>query len=142
MSYGPGHSSLGIFAAQIETRIVEILQQISASGTVMQPSEADLESPELRPYLDIYMRGKDIGVVEKSRLFRIAWDLCASGFAMRQHIYEVWHRGDVVRNRNNLFLSYDRSDVVNRLKKLISAPLPHITGLSTDVEIAWARQEG
>jgi 4-hydroxyphenylacetate 3-monooxygenase oxygenase component len=125
MGYGPGGMALGIFSAQIETRVVEILQLIAASGVVMQPSEHDLENPELRRYLDVYMRGKDMGVAEKSRLFRLAWDLCASSFAMRQHVYEMWHRGDAVRNRNNLYLSYDRSRIVERLRKLISAPLPH-----------------
>lgn len=114
----------GIFAAQITPRIVEILREIGASGLVMQPSEADLAHPELRPYLDRYMRGKELGVAEKSRLFRLAWDLVGDGSGSRQDLYERWHRGDIVRNRNNLYLRYDRSRIVERIRKLISAPLP------------------
>jgi aromatic ring hydroxylase len=37
--------------------------------------------------------------------------------------YERWHRGDIVRNRNNLSLRYDRSCIVERIHRLISKPL-------------------
>lgn len=121
----PGNDlALSSFAAQIAPRMIEILREISASGLVMQPSEADLAQPELRPFLERYMRGRNIGVDEKSRLFRLAWDLAGDSAGMRQDLYERWHRGDVVRNRTNLYLRYDRSQIVRRIKELISRPLP------------------
>jgi 4-hydroxyphenylacetate 3-monooxygenase len=118
LSPGPG-----IFAAQMTARMVEILREIGASGLIMQPSEADLASPELRPFLDKYMRGRNIGVAEKSRLFRLAWDLVGDGSGSRQDLYERWHRGDIVRNRNNLYARYDRSRIVERIRKMIAEPL-------------------
>jgi 4-hydroxyphenylacetate 3-monooxygenase len=120
----PGASAApGIFAAQITPRMLEILREIGASGLIMQPSEADLANPELRPFLDRYMRGRTIGVAEKSRLFRLAWDLVGDSSGTRQDLYERWHRGDIVRNRNNLYLRYDRSRIVERIRQLISEPL-------------------
>jgi 4-hydroxyphenylacetate 3-monooxygenase len=119
MSAGPG-----IFAAQITPRMVEILREIGASGLIMQPSEADLANSELRPYLDRYMHGKNMDVAEKSRLFRLAWDLVGDGSGSRQDLYERWHRGDIVRNRNNLFLRYDRGRILERIRRLISEPMP------------------
>jgi aromatic ring hydroxylase len=89
----------------------------------MQPSEADLASPDLRPYLERYMRGHNIGAAEKSRLFRLAWDLAGDSSGSRQELYERWHRGDIVRNRNNLYLRYDRSRIVERIRQMISQPL-------------------
>ena len=49
----------------------------------MQPSERDLANPEFRQYLDRYMRGKDVDVEYKSRLYRLAHDLAVSSFGMR-----------------------------------------------------------
>ena len=84
----------GIFAAQISGRILEILRNIGTSGILMQPSEADLANEELRPLLDRYMRGRNIGAAEKSRLFRLAWDLTCDSFGMRQELYEYLHAGE------------------------------------------------
>ncbi|MFC6882593.1 MULTISPECIES: 4-hydroxyphenylacetate 3-hydroxylase family protein [Actinomadura] len=122
--YAPGDSyGLGYWSAQISSRVAEIVRRIGASGILMQPSEADLASPELRPLLDTYMRGKDIGVAEKSRLFRVAWDLVCDGFGQRQELYEYLHRGDLAAGRIRLYKRYDRSEVENRLRELIAKPL-------------------
>ncbi len=90
----------------------------------MQPNEADLANPELRPYIERYMHGHNIGVEQKSRLFRLAWDLAGDSSGSRQDLYERWHRGDIARNRMNLYLNYDRSEIVERIRTMISLPLP------------------
>ncbi len=116
-------SGMNIYFAQMSARMVELLREIAGSGMVMQPSEADLANPELRPYLDRYMPGRGVGVEYKSRLFRLAHDLAASSFGMRQEIYEYWHGGDPNRNRINLLRNYDQSEITNRIKALIAKPL-------------------
>ena len=117
-------SGMNIYFAQTSQRMVELLREISGSGMIMQPSEADLASPEFRPYLDRYMPGRGVGVAYKSRLFRLAHDLAASSFGMRQEIYEYWHGGDPNRNRINLLRNYDQADITARIKTLIAQPLP------------------
>jgi 4-hydroxyphenylacetate 3-monooxygenase len=119
-----GSPGLGNFCAQISERMVAILREVGTSGLLMQPSEADLANPELRPYLERYMHGKDIGVAEKARLFRLGWDLACDSFGMRQELYERLHRGDLLRNRSNLLAQYDRERIVARIRRLIAAPLP------------------
>jgi aromatic ring hydroxylase len=121
----PGQGPVAVWMAQTTWRMTELLREICGSGIVMQPSENDLASPELRPYLDRFMRGKDVDVEYKSRLFRVAHDLAMSSFGMRQDIYEYWHAGDPSRNRINLLRGYDQSDITSRLKELCSKPLPH-----------------
>ncbi len=118
-------SGMNIFFSQMSARMVQLLREISGSGLIMQPSENDLANAELRPYLDRYMRGKGVDVEYKSRLFRFAHDLAVSSFGMRQEVYEYWHGGDPNRNRINLLRSYDQSDVIERVKDLVSRPLPH-----------------
>ncbi|WP_028923577.1 4-hydroxyphenylacetate 3-hydroxylase family protein [Pseudonocardia acaciae] len=117
-SYGLAYWSAGVSA-----RVVEVLRRIGASGLIMQPSEADLANPELRPFLERYMRGHDIGVDQKSRLFRIAWELVGDGFGSRQELYEYLHRGDPGAGRTRLLRMYDRSEADERVRRLISSPL-------------------
>ncbi|MBM3226380.1 MAG: hypothetical protein FJZ47_21665, partial [Candidatus Tectomicrobia bacterium] len=79
----------------------------------------------LRPYLDNYMRDKNVDAETKSRLLRLAHDLAVSSFGMRQELYEYWHGGDPNRNRINLLRSYDQRDIRARIETLLSAPLAH-----------------
>jgi aromatic ring hydroxylase len=119
-------SGMNIYFAQMSARMVQLLREICGSGLIMQPSENDLASPALRPYLERYMRGKGVDVEYKSRLFRLAHDLAVSAFGMRQEVYEYWHGGDPNRNRINLLRGYDQSDIMSRIKDLISQPLRHV----------------
>jgi aromatic ring hydroxylase len=120
----PGPTPAGaIWSAEVASRAIEIVRSIGQSGVLMQPTERDLAQPELRPLLERYMHGRDIGVDEKSRLFRLAWDLTADSFGQRQDLYEVVHRGDVARNRINLFRRHDQREVHARIQALIAAPL-------------------
>ena len=118
-------SGMNIFFAQTSARMVQLLREISGSGLIMQPSENDLANPELRGFLDKYMRGKDVEVDYKSRLYRLAHDLAVSSFGMRQEVYEYWHGGDPNRNRINLLHTYDQADIIDRIKDLVSRPLAH-----------------
>jgi 4-hydroxyphenylacetate 3-monooxygenase oxygenase component len=118
-------SGMNIFFAQTSARMVQLLREIAGAGMIMQPSENDFMNPEFRPYLDKYMRGKDVDAISKARLLRLAHDLAISSFGMRQELYEYWHGGDPNRNRINLLRSYDQSDMMDRIKALLSRPLAH-----------------
>jgi len=121
---GPARD-LHIWFTQVSGRMVELMREICASGIIMQPSERDLANPEIRQYLDRYMRGKEVDVEYKSRLFRLAHDLAASSFGLRQEIYEYWHGGDPNRNRINLLRSFDQKEMKGRIRELLQRPLPH-----------------
>ena len=118
-------TGMNIYFAQTSARMVQLLREIAGSGLIMQPSENDLANPELRPYLDRYMRGKDVGVEYKSRLYRLAHDLAVSSFGMRQEVYEYWHGGDPNRNRINLLNRYDQDEITSAIKDVLSKPLAH-----------------
>jgi 4-hydroxyphenylacetate 3-monooxygenase oxygenase component len=118
-------SGMNIFFAQTSARMVQLLREIAGAGLIMQPSEKDLANPEFKPYLEKYMRGKDVDVIYKSRLLRLAHDLAVSSFGMRQELYEYWHGGDPNRNRINLLHSYAQDDILARIKDMLSRPLAH-----------------
>lgn len=103
----PGSTAaLDAVAGRFSTRGSEIIRQIGASGLIMQPSDADLGTSELRAVLDTYMCGRRMGVDEKSRIFRLAADLAVDRFGMRQELYETWNRGDPARVRSMLYARY------------------------------------
>ena len=118
-------TGMNIYFTQTSARMVQILREVSGSGLIMQPSENDLANPELRPYLDRYMRGKGVDAEYKSRLYRLAHDLTVSSSGMRQEVYEYWHGGDPNRNRINLLRGFDQDETRGRIEDLISKPLPH-----------------
>jgi 4-hydroxyphenylacetate 3-monooxygenase len=77
-------------------RMVEIIQQIGASGLVAMPGEQDLKGP-LAPEIRHYYQSARAEAVDRIPLFRLAWDASLSAFASRQVLYERFFFGDPVR---------------------------------------------
>ena len=77
-------------------RMVEIIQQIGASGLVAMPTEADLKGP-LTEDIRKYYQAARAEAFDRIPLFRLAWDASLSAFAGRQVLYERFFFGDPVR---------------------------------------------
>jgi 4-hydroxyphenylacetate 3-monooxygenase len=77
-------------------RMVEIIQQIGASGLVAMPVEQDLKGP-LAAEIRHYYQSARAEAVDRIPLFRLAWDASLSAFASRQVLYERFFFGDPVR---------------------------------------------
>ena len=70
-------------------RVNEIIKTIGSHNLLATPSKADLDHPEIRPWLDRYLPGADGGdSAERSRLFRTAWDFVGSALGGRTELYE------------------------------------------------------
>jgi 4-hydroxyphenylacetate 3-monooxygenase len=77
-------------------RMVEIIQQIGASGLVAMPTEADLKGPLVEDIRKYYQSAR-AEAFERIPLFRLAWDTALSAFGSRQVLYERFFFGDPVR---------------------------------------------
>jgi 4-hydroxyphenylacetate 3-monooxygenase len=77
-------------------RMVEIIQQIGASGLVAMPTEQDLKGP-LAGDIRKYYQAARAEAFDRIPLFRLAWDASLSAFATRQVLYERFFFGDPVR---------------------------------------------
>ena len=77
-------------------RMIEIIQQIGASGLVAMPTEADLKGPLVEDIRKYYQAAR-ADAFERIPLFRLAWDASISAFASRQVLYERFFFGDPVR---------------------------------------------
>jgi 4-hydroxyphenylacetate 3-monooxygenase len=86
-------------------RMVEIIQQIGASGLVAMPTEADLKGP-LADDIKKYYQAARAEAFDRIPLFRLAWDASLSAFGSRQVLYERFFFGDPVRMAGALVASH------------------------------------
>jgi 4-hydroxyphenylacetate 3-monooxygenase len=72
------------------TRIKEIVDNSLASALIYLPSHStDFKAPEIRPYLDQYVRGSnDYDAVERVKLMKLMWDAMGTEFGGRHLLYE------------------------------------------------------
>ena len=80
-------------------RVKEIIEQTIASGLIYLNSHAaDFQNPELRPYLDKYLRGSDgYDAVERVKLMKLLWDAIGTEFGGRHELYERNYAGATTR---------------------------------------------
>jgi 4-hydroxyphenylacetate 3-monooxygenase len=103
-------------------RMIEILQQIGASGLVAMPTERDLNGP-LVDDIRRYYQAARAEAFDRIPLFRLAWDAALSAFAGRQVLYERFFFGDPVRMAGSLVASHDAEikDYADRVRALVRA---------------------
>jgi 4-hydroxyphenylacetate 3-monooxygenase len=88
-------------------RMIEIIQQMGASGLVAMPTQADLNGP-LADDIHRYFQAARAEARERIPLFKLAWDTAVSAFGSRQVLYERFFFGDPVRMAGALVNSHDR----------------------------------
>jgi 4-hydroxyphenylacetate 3-monooxygenase len=77
-------------------RIKEIIEQTLGSGLIYLNSHAsDWKNPEIRPYLDKYIRGSDgVEAIDRVKLLKLLWDAVGSEFGGRHELYERNYAGN------------------------------------------------
>jgi two-component FAD-dependent monooxygenase len=85
-------------------RIKEIVLQDVASGLIYVNSSAeDFANPDIRPYLDKYVRGSNgIDSVERTKLMKLLWDAVGTEFGGRHELYERNYAGNHENTRVEL----------------------------------------
>jgi 4-hydroxyphenylacetate 3-monooxygenase len=91
-SYGTAYAAM---APVMYRRVKEIIQSTVSSGLIYLNSNAvDFDTPEMRPYLDRFMRGTGgITAVERSKTMKLLWDAIGSEFGGRHELYELNYFG-------------------------------------------------
>ena len=85
-----------VMASMAYPKIKEIIENVMASALIYMPSSAlDFNSPEIRPYIDQYVRGSnDYTAEERVKLMKLLWDAVGSEFGGRHELYERNYFGD------------------------------------------------
>jgi|SRR5579863_7095665 len=104
--------------SRLYPRMVEIVQQIGASGLVTLPTSEDLDGP-LRADIDKYFQSARLDAADKIDLYRLAWDASVSAFAGRQVLYERFFFGDPAHMATRIFRNNPCSDLMERVNQFI-----------------------
>ena len=99
-------------------RVKEIVQQDVASGLIYLNSSAqDFKNPEIRPYLDTYLRGSG-GIVaeERVKVLKLLWDAVGTEFGGRHELYERNYAGNHEATRAELLFAQTASGQMDDYK--------------------------
>ncbi|MFD9963298.1 4-hydroxyphenylacetate 3-hydroxylase N-terminal domain-containing protein [Amycolatopsis sp. NPDC058986] len=106
-------------------RVKEILQQTLGSGLIYLNSHAgDWKNPEVRPYLDKYVRGSNgIEALDRVKLLKLLWDGVGTEFGGRHELYERNYSGDHETVRLQTLGMYEGSGQADALKRFVDTCL-------------------
>lgn len=125
------HHGLGIWPAaepwqamrhwfpDAHTRIVWIIEQLSASGLMLTPTQSDVEGP-IADLISKYYQGATVDANDRIKLFRLAWDLVGTQFGSRQALYERFFNGDTVILRQRRYATYDYSEALSSVDRFFA----------------------
>lgn len=100
-------------------RMIEIIQQMGASGLVSVPTQADMNGP-LAEEIKNYYQAARAEAHERIPLFRLAWDTALSAFGSRQVLYERFFFGDPVRMASALVANHSCAEYVDRVREFLA----------------------
>jgi 4-hydroxyphenylacetate 3-monooxygenase len=110
-------------------RMVEIIQQIGASGLVAMPASEDLSGP-LREDIRRYYQAARTEAFDRIPLFRLSWDLALSAFGARQIQYERFFLGDPVRMAGALVIGHhsEIQQYAEKVREFVKAGRDEVLG--------------
>ncbi|WP_217636070.1 4-hydroxyphenylacetate 3-hydroxylase family protein [Geodermatophilus siccatus] len=114
-----------MFMMQGYPRVKEIIQQDVSSGLIYLNSHAiDFKTPEVRPYLDRYVRGSNgIDAVDRVKLMKALWDSVGTEFGGRHELYERNYSGNHEGVRAELLFTAEAMGTTAQMKGLAEACL-------------------
>jgi 4-hydroxyphenylacetate 3-monooxygenase len=99
-------------------RMIEIVQQIGASGLVAMPTEADIHGP-MAAEIKQYFQAAQVDALTRIPIFRLAWDTAVSAFGSRQVLYERFFFGDPVRMAGAVCANHSRKEYMERVQEFL-----------------------
>ena len=105
---------------EVYPRIIDHLYQLGGGGYVSIPQEATLDVADLA--IDKYYRGAADNAKDKVSLFRLAWEMCGSGWGGRQELYERFFFGDTQRMKSLNYQFYDKADATAMVARILTPP--------------------
>jgi 4-hydroxyphenylacetate 3-monooxygenase len=100
------------------TKIREIIENVLASALIYLPSHVnDLKVPEVRRYIDPYVRGSNgYGAEERIKLMKLLWDAMGTEFGGRHALYERNYFGNHENIRTEVVLAAEHMGKASQYK--------------------------
>jgi aromatic ring hydroxylase len=107
-----------IISTMAYSRVKHIIEQTVASGLIYLNSSArDFKNPDIRPYLDKYMRGSNgYHAEDRVKLLKLLWDAIGSEFGGRHELYEINYGGSTEEIRRYVLFGAQAMGVTDKLK--------------------------
>jgi 4-hydroxyphenylacetate 3-monooxygenase len=108
-----------VMASTAYPKIKDIIENTLASALIYLPSSAlDFKVPELRPYLDRFVRGSNgYSAEDRVKLMKLLWDAIGSEFGGRHELYERNYFGNHESIRFETLMAADASGASARFKE-------------------------
>ena len=102
-------------------RVKEIIQQDVASGLIyVNSSVEDFQNPEIRPYLDRFLRGSNgASAVDRVKVMKLLWDAIGTEFGGRHELYERNYSGNHENTRVELLFGQMASGQLDGYKAFV-----------------------
>lgn len=100
-------------------RMIEILHLLGSSSFLTTPSAADFRGP-LRGFIDQYLATDSSTALDRTKLFRLAWDVAGSAFGSRQVLYERFFASDPLTRARALAAIYPKGEAMERVKDFLN----------------------
>jgi 4-hydroxyphenylacetate 3-monooxygenase len=99
-------------------RIKEIIEHTVGSGLIYLNSHAaDFKNPEIRPYLEMYLRGSNgYEPLDRVKLMKLLWDAVGTEFGGRHELYERNYAGANEETRMTVLMGAQASGDADRFK--------------------------
>jgi aromatic ring hydroxylase len=110
-----------VLAPEAYVQIKNLIEKTVASGLIYLNSHAaDFKTPELRKYLDTYVRGSGgASAEERVKLMKLLWDSIGSEFGGRHELYEINYAGSHEEIRRYALFGALASGDADRWKGLV-----------------------
>src|ERR1700756_3256240 len=107
-----------IIATMAYSKVKYLIEQTVASGLIYLNSHAsDFQNPEIRPYIDRYMRGSNGYKAEDPiKLMKLLWDSIGTEFGGRHELYEINYGGSTEEIRRYCLFGAQASGNADRFK--------------------------
>jgi 4-hydroxyphenylacetate 3-monooxygenase len=98
--------------------VKHIIEETVASGLIYLNSSArDFKNPDIRPYLDKYMRGSNgYAAVDRVKLLKLLWDSIGTEFGGRHELYEINYGGSTEEIRRYVLFGAQAMGTADKLK--------------------------
>jgi 4-hydroxyphenylacetate 3-monooxygenase len=88
-------SAYQVLAPEAYVQVKHQIEKTVASSLIYLNSHArDFKAPEIRKYLDLYLRGSGgVSALERVKLMKLLWDSVGTEFGARHELYEINYAG-------------------------------------------------
>lgn len=106
-------------------RVKEIIEQDLGSALIYLNSHAaDFKNPDIRPYLDKYVRGSHgYDAVNRVKVMKLLWDAIGAEFGGRHELYERNYAGNHEAIRTDILAAQEASGLTDSYRRLVDTCL-------------------